>query len=204
MSEHVVIRHVFGTPPVGHPPDFMVGDALVQPSLNRITLRGQVSQVEPKVMQVLTLMAARPGTVVPREVFLEQVWPRSSDDYLLNRSISELRKILDDDAQAPRCIETIRKTGYRLIAPIAPARVAEAVPLAAGTNTVADTEPAGVASSPDALLSQPSPANEATSTAASEGHLAASAEGHVSGRGAGGAPDVREDGGESLLWCRLQ
>ena len=129
MNEHVVIRNKFGAPPAsGNPADFMVGSALVQPSLNRISVRGQVTQVEPKVMQVLTLMAARPGAVVPRETFLEQVWPRAGDDYLLNRSISELRKIFDDDAQSPHCIETIRKTGYRLIAPIAPARIAEAVP----------------------------------------------------------------------------
>lgn len=129
MNEQVVIRNKFGTPAApGNAPDFMVGSALVQPSLNRISVRGQVTQVEPKVMQVLTLMAARPGAVVPRETFLEQVWPRAGDDYLLNRSVSELRKIFDDDAQSPRYIETIRKTGYRLIATIAPARVAEAVP----------------------------------------------------------------------------
>src|SRR5687768_11325403 len=129
MNDQVVIRNKFGAPPApGNLPDFMVGSALVQPSLNRISVRGQVTQVEPKVMQVLTLMAARPGAVVPRETFLEQVWPRAGDDYLLNRSVSELRKIFGDDAQSPRYIETIRKTGYRLIAPIAPARVAEVVP----------------------------------------------------------------------------
>ncbi len=129
MNEHVVIRNKFGAPPApGNPQDFLVGSALVQPALNRISVHGQVTQVEPKVMQVLTLMAARPGAVVPREAFLEQVWPRAGDDYLLNRSVSELRKIFGDDAQSPRYIETIRKTGYRLIAPIAPARVAEVVP----------------------------------------------------------------------------
>lgn len=129
MNDQVVIRNRFGAPPApGNPADFLVGDALVQPALNRISIHGQVSQVEPKVMQVLTLLAARPGAVVPREAFLEQVWPRAGDDYLLNRSVSELRKIFGDDAQSPRYIETIRKTGYRLIASIAPARVAEAVP----------------------------------------------------------------------------
>ncbi|HEX2082394.1 MAG TPA: winged helix-turn-helix domain-containing protein, partial [Xanthomonadaceae bacterium] len=161
MNEHVVIRNKFGVPPApGNLPDFMVGSALVQPSLNRISVRGQVTQVEPKVMQVLTLMAGRPGAVVPRETFLEEVWPRAGDDYLLNRSISELRKIFDDDAQSPRYIETIRKTGYRLIAPIAPARIAESVPApppaardegphpAAGAGHAAPQDPAVVVPAP--------------------------------------------------------
>jgi Tol biopolymer transport system component/DNA-binding winged helix-turn-helix (wHTH) protein len=127
MSEQVAIRNRFGGP-AARGTDFAVGGALIQPSLNRISVHGRVTQVEPKVMQVLTLMAARPGAVVSREVFFEEVWAGTGgDDYLLNRAVSELRKIFGDDAQSPRYIETIRKAGYRLVAPIAPARVAEAV-----------------------------------------------------------------------------
>ncbi|MEZ0471600.1 winged helix-turn-helix domain-containing protein [Luteimonas salinilitoris] len=112
----------------GGAPGFTAGEALIQPSLNRISIHGHVAQVEPKVMQVLVLMAERPGTVIARETFLDTVWAGTvADDYLLNRAVSELRKIFGDDAQAPRYIETIRKTGYRLIAPIAPAKVAAAV-----------------------------------------------------------------------------
>jgi Tol biopolymer transport system component/DNA-binding winged helix-turn-helix (wHTH) protein len=112
----------------GGPANFSAGEALIQPSLNRISIHGRVAQVEPKVMQVLILMAERPGTVISRETFLDTVWAGTvADDYLLNRSVSELRKIFDDDPQAPRYIETIRKSGYRLIAPIAPAKVAAAI-----------------------------------------------------------------------------
>lgn len=112
----------------GGPANFAAGEALIQPSLNRISIQGRIAQVEPKVMQVLILMAERPGTVITRETFLDTVWAGTiADDYLLNRAVSELRKIFDDDPQAPRYIETIRKGGYRLIAPIAPAKVAAAV-----------------------------------------------------------------------------
>jgi Tol biopolymer transport system component/DNA-binding winged helix-turn-helix (wHTH) protein len=110
------------------PANFAAGEALIQPALNRISIHGRITQVEPKVMQVLILMAERPGAVISRETFLDTVWAGSvADDYLLNRAVSELRKIFDDDPQAPRYIETIRKGGYRLIAPIAPAKVAAAV-----------------------------------------------------------------------------
>ena len=131
----------------GAPADFVAGEALIQPALNRISVHGHVTQVEPKVMQVLMLMASRPGAVISREIFLDTVWAGTlGDDYLLNRAVSELRKILDDDAQSPRYIETIRKSGYRLVAPIAPARVAAAV----ATPAPPATEPAPPASVPPA------------------------------------------------------
>ncbi|WP_202842253.1 LpqB family beta-propeller domain-containing protein [Luteimonas saliphila] len=124
--------------------NFSAGEALVQPTLNRISIRGRVAQVEPKVMQVLVLMAERPGTVISRDTFLDTVWAGTiADDYLLNRAVSELRKIFDDDPQAPRYIETIRKGGYRLIAPIAPARVAAALAAPAPGASPDATEPAG-------------------------------------------------------------
>ena len=131
----------------GAPADFVAGEALIQPALNRISVHGHVTQVEPKVMQVLMLMASRPGAVVSRETFLDTVWAGTlGDDYLLNRAVSELRKILNDDAQSPRYIETIRKSGYRLVAPIAPARVAAAV----ATPAPPATEPSPPASMPPA------------------------------------------------------
>jgi Tol biopolymer transport system component/DNA-binding winged helix-turn-helix (wHTH) protein len=144
VSEHTAIGKIDPAPEArpgrDGAPNFMAGDALVQPSLNRIVVQGRVVQVEPKVMQVLALMAARPGSVVARETFLDTVWAGTvADDYLLNRAVSELRRILDDDPQAPRYIETIRKGGYRLVAPIAPARVAAAVPAPADPSGVAGT-----------------------------------------------------------------
>jgi Tol biopolymer transport system component/DNA-binding winged helix-turn-helix (wHTH) protein len=132
------------------PANFTAGEALIQPSLNRISIQGRIAQVEPKVMQVLVLMAERPGAVITRETFLDTVWAGTiADDYLLNRAVSELRKIFDDDPQTPRYIETIRKGGYRLIAPIAPAKVAAAVarpaPDEAATDEAVATAPQSAA-----------------------------------------------------------
>jgi Tol biopolymer transport system component/DNA-binding winged helix-turn-helix (wHTH) protein len=152
MSEQPAIRNKVDEPR-GNAPDFALGGALIQPSLNRISVHGRVTQVEPKVMQVLTLMAARPGAVVSRVAFFEEVWAGTGgDDYLLNRAVSELRKIFGDDAQSPRYIETIRKTGYRLVAPTAPARVAEAV---AGTPPVPERHLVEHAVQPDEIPVRP-------------------------------------------------
>src|SRR5262245_44737657 len=92
----------------------------VDPSLNRITApSGETVQVEPKIMQVLIVLAERPGDVVSRDDLMARVWNGVfvTDD-ALHRAIRELRRIFGDAAEQPRVIETIRKRGYRLIAEI--------------------------------------------------------------------------------------
>src|SRR4051812_36799434 len=101
---------------------YAIAGRLVDPSLNRITTAAnETVQVEPKVMQVLAALAERPGEVVTRDELMARVWNGVfvTDD-ALHRAIRELRRVFDDSAEAPRVIETIRKRGYRLIAPIEP------------------------------------------------------------------------------------
>src|SRR5919109_5506279 len=97
--------------------DFRVAGWLVQPSLNRMSHGDEVVRLEPKVMQVLVCLCETPGEVVTRETLIARVWPDVfvTDD-VLHRAIRTLRRVLAD----PAAIETIRKSGYRLIAPIAP------------------------------------------------------------------------------------
>ena len=100
---------------------FWVGDWFVDPMVNRVYHEdeGEEVQLEPKVMDVLLCLAERPEQTVTKEQFRERVWTDTvvTDD-VLARCISQLRKTLGDDSQDPTYIETIRKTGYRLIAPV--------------------------------------------------------------------------------------
>src|SRR5262249_40818292 len=86
--------------------------------------------VEPKVMQVLVCLAEHAGEVVPKERLIKSVWEATyvTDD-VLTRSISELRKLFQDDAKEPRFIQTIPKSGYRLIAPVSRDGARQAVEL---------------------------------------------------------------------------
>lgn len=108
---------------------FRIGDRHVDPALNRITQpSGNTVQVEPKIMQVLTTLAERPGEVVTRDDLMARVWSGVfvTDD-ALHRAVRELRRVFDDTAEAPRIIETIRKRGYRLVATVTPAPPASSV-----------------------------------------------------------------------------
>ena len=98
---------------------FEVGEWSVHPTLNRLSRNGEEVRVEPKVMQVLEVLAETPGEVVTRETLVARVWPGVfvSED-VLHRAIRELRRIFGDDTNNPTYVETIRKRGYRLIAPV--------------------------------------------------------------------------------------
>ena len=98
---------------------FRLGDWLVEPELNRLTLAGQVEQIEPRLMKLLVMLAERPGSVAMKSDIVDTVWHGLAvTDESLAKAVSKLRQILGDDPDNPRYIETIRKTGYRLVAPV--------------------------------------------------------------------------------------
>jgi TolB-like protein/Tfp pilus assembly protein PilF len=69
-------------------------------------------------MQVLVYLAEHPG-VVSKDQLISSVWPGVfvSDD-VLPGCISALRKAFNDNARRPTVIETIHKSGYRLLPPV--------------------------------------------------------------------------------------
>jgi len=73
-------------------------------------------RLEPKVMDLLFMLASTPHKVVSKEEILDRLWPAvvvGGDT--LARSVSKLRKALGDEAKSPRYIQTVPKRGYRLI-----------------------------------------------------------------------------------------
>jgi TolB-like protein/DNA-binding winged helix-turn-helix (wHTH) protein/Flp pilus assembly protein TadD len=103
--------------------DFKLGEWLVSPTVNVISKNGDATRVEPKAMQVLVYLSEHPG-VVNKEQLISAVWPDVfvTDD-VLPGCISVLRKAFQDNARQPRIIETIHKSGYRLLLPAEPVSV---------------------------------------------------------------------------------
>lgn len=120
------------------PSELELAEWKIQPSLNRLTRGDATVRIEPKLMDVLLYLARHAGQVVSKDAIAEAVWPNLFiTESVITRAIAGLRRALDDDAQAPRFIETIAKRGYRLlIPPVAP-------PAAAGTAAASIPPPAG-------------------------------------------------------------
>ncbi len=87
-----------------HPPPFRIEDCLVLPALNRIECGQETHQIEPRVMQVLVCLAARPNEVLSRQMLFDVVWADSVVcEEALTRTISELRRVFRGRHQdAPR------------------------------------------------------------------------------------------------------
>jgi pimeloyl-ACP methyl ester carboxylesterase/DNA-binding winged helix-turn-helix (wHTH) protein len=73
----------------------------------------------PKALAVLEHLARRPGQLVTKTELIDALWPGVFvGDGALKTCIREIRKALDDDAGAPRYIETAHRRGYRFVAPV--------------------------------------------------------------------------------------
>lgn len=102
-------------------PAFQVGEWLAEPAWNRISRNGEARKLEPRVMRLLTVLAASPRQPLGRGYLIEAVWPDLHvNEEALSRAISLLRRAFSDESRAPRYIATVHKGGYSLIATVEP------------------------------------------------------------------------------------
>lgn len=80
---------------------------------------GEEIRLTPTLFEILQVLLENSGHIVQKEHLLEKVWPdRFVEEGNLTRNICTLRRILQDDPENPRYIETIPRRGYRLISPV--------------------------------------------------------------------------------------
>src|SRR5215470_5562320 len=75
---------------------------------------GQALHLRPKSFALLRYLVAQPGRVVSKDELVQAVWPETAvSDGVLAVSITEIRQVLGDTAQAPQYLETVPRRGYR-------------------------------------------------------------------------------------------
>jgi len=83
---------------------------------HRVTKNGAELSLTKKEYEILELLLSRPGEVITRDEFLNQLW--GEDVYVTHRVIdthmASLRKKLEDDPNNPEHILSVRGVGYRL------------------------------------------------------------------------------------------
>lgn len=88
--------------------------------LNRTTrtlrAHGRQTQLSPKVARLVDFFLRNPNTTLSRAAIMREVW---NTDYLgdtrtLNVHVRHARRLLEENAHAPRYLITVRGTGYRL------------------------------------------------------------------------------------------
>ncbi|MFL6673087.1 MAG: winged helix-turn-helix domain-containing protein [Massilia sp.] len=98
---------------------FSFGDWLVDPPTNSIEQAGERRQMEPRAMDVLVVLCEAGGKVVSADELLTQCWrTQVYGDNPVHKTLAQLRRLLGDTASSPAYIETLRKRGYRTLAPV--------------------------------------------------------------------------------------
>jgi TolB-like protein/cytochrome c-type biogenesis protein CcmH/NrfG len=95
---------------------FRIGALQVEPEICRVELGGATTPLEPRVMQVLVLLAAEAPRVVSRDLMIQRCWQgRIVGDDAINRVIGRLRSLAREAGEDGFSIETVNKVGYRLV-----------------------------------------------------------------------------------------
>lgn len=99
--------------------EFYVGNYCIDMTRSQIVDQDTIISMEPKVLQVLLILAENQGRVVSHDVILNKVWPDSVvGANAIQRCIAQLRKAFDDDAKTQKVISTHPKVGYSLLSDV--------------------------------------------------------------------------------------
>ncbi|MEM9384741.1 MAG: winged helix-turn-helix domain-containing protein [Pseudomonadota bacterium] len=99
---------------------FILGAIRVEPTLNSLFRGDTRFPLEPRIVDVLCLLAEHAGEVVGRDTIIDTIWGlEHSGDESLTRAISLIRKTIRDAGEAEEYVETIPKRGYRIVQPVA-------------------------------------------------------------------------------------
>lgn len=100
-------------------PDFTAGPLRVSPARRLVEGPGGRAHLEPIVMKVFLLLLDSGGSVITRDELFGSAWGGAFvGDDSLNRAIGRVRKVAAETAAGLFEIETVPRTGYRLMGPI--------------------------------------------------------------------------------------
>jgi DNA-binding response OmpR family regulator len=81
-----------------------------------VWVRGELVETTAKEFDLLAFMAAAPGKVFSRHQLLSEVWQSSSEwqqEGTVTEHVRRLRLKVEDDAEKPKWLQTVRGVGYR-------------------------------------------------------------------------------------------
>lgn len=92
-----------------------VGDISIDPEQHEVIIRGETSTLPLKEFELLHILLANAGRVLPRETLIDRVWGTDyvGDTKTLDVHVKRLRSKIEDDPANPTRIVTIRGLGYK-------------------------------------------------------------------------------------------
>ena len=92
-----------------------VGDVTLDPEEHRVSVSGSRLTLPLKEFELLHLLLANAGRVLPRETLIDRVWGNDyvGDTKTLDVHVKRLRSKIESDPGSPTRIVTIRGLGYK-------------------------------------------------------------------------------------------
>jgi len=91
---------------------------------------GRKVRLQDQPFQILKMLLEHPGEVVTHQEIIRRLWPNGTVveyEHSIQTAVKKLRQALDDEAEAPRYVETLPRRGYRFIYPVDDVRVRRGV-----------------------------------------------------------------------------
>jgi DNA-binding winged helix-turn-helix (wHTH) protein/Tol biopolymer transport system component len=110
---------------------FAFGDFVLDVDAGELLRGGRPVKIQPQPLRVLAALVTRGGQIVSRDELRTQIWDQATFvefDQGLNYCIRQIRVALDDDAANPVYLETVKRRGYRFVAPIVEQKAEDASP----------------------------------------------------------------------------
>ena len=92
-----------------------VGDVSLDPEEHTVVLRGEPLALPLKEFELLHVLLANAGRVLPRDTLIDRVWGSDyvGDTKTLDVHVKRLRAKIEPDPGAPRYLVTVRGLGYK-------------------------------------------------------------------------------------------
>src|SRR5712692_8874646 len=116
---------------------------------------GSVVHLERIPLELLFVLIERRGQLVTRQEIFERIWGKGvfvDTDNSINTAVNEIRRVLNDDPDAPHFVVTVPAKGYRFIAPIREESPTAPVPEASPVSAVVEASPTADAADTSATM----------------------------------------------------
>jgi class 3 adenylate cyclase/tetratricopeptide (TPR) repeat protein len=113
LADDLAMKAMEGGCDLAKASDFRLGGLAIRPPTREVIATGETLLLEPRIMQVLVILAQRRGEVVSRGELIDSCWGgRAVGDDAINRCIQAIRRLAAK--QGGFAIRTVARVGYRL------------------------------------------------------------------------------------------